>query len=82
MFLDSSPLTWSTTEINVRFCLPPEEAEAMEDFLESLIEERGRLSLRLVRSRNPTLEASNNFAGIWSCPRVSSISSSDIFFSF
>ena len=57
--------------------LPPDEAETIDDFLESLIEDNGRLSLRLLRSRNPPV-ASNNFLGIRSCPKVSSISSSDM----
>ena len=51
----------------------------MEDLLlASRIEPKGRLSLLLLLSRNPAVDASNNLVGIWSCPNVSSISSSDI----
>ena len=46
-------------EINI-FNLPPDDAETIEDFLVSLIDPNGRLSLRLLRSRNPSVE-SNNF---------------------
>ena len=46
-------------EMNI-FNLPPDDAETIEDFLVSLIDPNGRLSLRLLRSRNPSVE-SNNF---------------------
>lgn len=68
----------SITVSSAKDQVPPEDADAMDDFRESLIEARGRLSLLLLRSRKPTPVASSNFLGIWSWPKLSLSSSSDI----
>ena len=59
--------------------IPDEAWEAIDDFRVSLeIFDRGKLSLLLLRSLNPSEVASNNFLEIRSWPKVSPTSSSDM----